>query len=76
MKMVSDVLESLSTVANSTVTNKLLVIYILHSFTLGQSIKSNEFLNNEFGALNLYLKLLRTKSVYSILNVNSSLSAH
>ena len=32
MKIVSNVQESLSTVANSTVANKLLVIYILHSF--------------------------------------------
>ena len=53
--MVSDV-QKLSTIANSTVANKLLVTYMVHSFTLGQSIKSNEFLNNEFGALNLYLK--------------------
>ena len=74
--MISDVQESLSTVANSTVASKLLEICILHSFTLGQSIKSNEFLNNEFDALNLYRKLLKTKSVYCILNVNSSLSAH
>ena len=73
MKMASDVQENWSTVANSTVANRLLVTYILHSFTLGQSIKSNEFLNNEFGALNLYLELLKTKSVYS---VNSSLSTH
>ena len=75
MKIVSDV-QKLSTVANSTVANKLLVIYIVHSFILGQSIKSNEFLSNEFGALNLYLKLLKIKSMYSILNVNSSLSAY
>ena len=71
MKMVSDV-QKLSTIANSTVANKLLVTYMVHSFTLGQSIKSNDFLNNEFGALNLYL----IKSMYSVLNVNSSLSAH
>ena len=33
--MVSDVQENWSTVANSTVANKLLVVYILHSFKLG-----------------------------------------
>ena len=34
MKMVSDVQEHLSTVANNTLANKLLMIYILHSFIL------------------------------------------
>ena len=35
MKIVSDVQESFSTVANSTVANKLMVVYILHSIKLG-----------------------------------------
>ena len=35
MKMVSDVQQDLSTVANNTVASKLLVIYILHGIKLG-----------------------------------------
>ena len=46
MKIVSDVQESLSTVAKTTVANKLLRRYILHYFKLGPAelkLQGNEF---------------------------------